>query len=92
VDVPEAKYEVLDGSVIGRTGSINVSMLPRADVISREHCRFHGNAGRCTMEVLKPVNGTYLNNQPLPPGAVVPLSDGDRVTLANTTFVFRVVQ
>ncbi len=83
------RFPVKDGDVAGRGGIVDLGPLPNSNYISREHVRFVFQAGAWYMEVLAKTNKTYVNGKEVAPDISHKLADGDRVTLANTSFIFK---
>ncbi len=82
--------------VLGRSTSMSVS-LPDVDLepygagmagISRRHARLLCRPDGWFLEDLQSTNGTFLNENRLPPGQPVPLSHGDLIRLGQLTMVF----
>jgi len=80
-----------DGSIVGRQGDINITCLDNSSYISRKHVRFFYHEGRWLVEPLSQLNPTYINGIEIPEGNPLTIHDGDKVTLANTPFLFREV-
>jgi pSer/pThr/pTyr-binding forkhead associated (FHA) protein len=80
---------VKDGDILGREGTINVSNLPDAQYISRQHAVFRLFEGRWYLEVLSKTNPTRINNELVPPGARKAINNGDEITIAKTVFIFK---
>ena len=86
---PGFVFEVKDHGIIGRQGDIDVSCLENCLYISRLHARFIYAGGKWHLENLSDTNKTMVNNCRVPKGSRQVLSDGDRITLANSAFVFK---
>ncbi|MFN3762975.1 MAG: FHA domain-containing protein [Anaerolineae bacterium] len=56
--------------------------------ISRRHARLLRRPDGWFLEDLQSTNGTFLNENRLPPGQPVPLSHGDLIRLGQLTMVF----
>lgn len=84
---------ITDGAIIGREGTIDISSLPKSDCISRKHASFIFKDGdwyiRVCTEPKIPKNKTKVNSEIIEPGQLRILKDGDKITLADTTFIFR---
>ncbi|MDH7576948.1 MAG: FHA domain-containing protein [Bacillota bacterium] len=89
---PGFTFEVKDQGIIGRQGDIDVSCLENCDYISRLHARFIYAGGKWYLQNLSDTNKTMVNNFRVPKGSQQVLSDGDRITLANTSFLFKVMK
>ncbi len=88
---PDFKFSVKNGDVAGRGGMVDLGLLPNSNFISREHVRFVWLTGAWYLETLAKTNKTYINGKEIAPGSSHRLVDGDRVTLANTGFIFKEV-
>ena len=74
----------------GRIGRSNTCALPLPSpdrYISREHLEIRCRDGRFSLKVISQVNGCSVNDSPVPPGAAVELSDGDRIQLGDYLLV-----
>jgi pSer/pThr/pTyr-binding forkhead associated (FHA) protein len=82
-------YKVFDGeNTIGRLPSAEIRTSDRDDAVSREHAQILHREGAFGLKPLRESNPTYLNREVVMDGA--PLSDGDEITIGNSTFKFRV--
>ncbi|GFP19883.1 hypothetical protein HKBW3S03_01387 [Candidatus Hakubella thermalkaliphila] len=86
---PNLIIEIKDGDTIGREGDIDVSSLPRSEFISRKHATFILEGSSWHIRDNNSMNGTKINFKKLEPHQVVKLNDGDRISLADTTFIFK---
>ena len=86
---PALTMEIKDGDTIGRGGDINVSSLPRSEFISRKHATFILQKGKWFMRVEGKTNPTSVNLKLINSGGITELSDGDKIILGDTTFIFR---
>lgn len=86
---PNFVVEIKNGYVIGREGDINVTPLPRSGYISRRHATFLREENNWFLKAESKTNPTMVNFKQLNPGEIAPLKDNDRITLADTTFIFR---
>ena len=68
--------------VVGRHSACD-HRIPHPSV-SRRHCAFHLRDGRVWVEDLGSANGTRLNGEPV--GGPRPLTEGDRLELADLSF------
>ncbi|HEC23543.1 MAG TPA: FHA domain-containing protein [Chloroflexi bacterium] len=59
-----------------------------AQTVSRRHCRIFQREGAYFIEDLGSMNGTRVNDEPLHPGHVHRLEDGDRVAVGNVLMTF----
>jgi len=89
LSVPGFKFTVQPNATIGRKGMINVKPLPNSQYISRVHATFVHEAGLWYIRDENSTEGTSVNGIKIAPGIKQPLKDGDQVTLAITTFIFR---
>ncbi|OPY55844.1 MAG: FHA domain protein [Pelotomaculum sp. PtaU1.Bin035] len=88
---PGFAFKVFDQGIIGRQGDIDVSCLENCLYISRLHACFFLAEGKWYLQNLSETNKTMVNNARVPHGFRQVLSDGDRITLANSSFLFRVM-
>jgi hypothetical protein len=86
---PDFAVEIKNGDIIGREGSINVTSFPRSEYISRKHATFIYQGNNWLLKVEGKTNPTMVNFKQLSSGEIAPLKDNDRITLADTTFIFR---
>ncbi|MGH0031475.1 MAG: diguanylate cyclase [Myxococcota bacterium] len=79
------RYDLGDETSIGR-GEDNDVVVPLEDV-SRRHCRITRTAsGGFVVSDLDSTNGTYRNDQQVPPGAAIPLEPGDLLNLGGVIY------
>lgn len=78
-----------DGSVVGRQGDVDITPLNNSISISRKHARFFYQEGQWLLEHLSQSSHTYVNGIKVPAGCPQVVRDGDKITLANTSFLFR---
>ena len=90
VNQPDFVFEIKDGAIIGRDGDIDISSLYNSDYISGKHAAFHFNNGNWYIEDLKSMNGTLVNQVRLQENQKQIIYEGDKITLANVTFIFRI--
>jgi type VI secretion system FHA domain protein len=84
-DQPQA-IQARFGASGGRIGRSNTCALPLPSpdrYISREHLEVRCRDGRYSLKVISKVNGCSVNDNPVPPGAAVELSDGDKIQLGD---------
>ncbi len=86
---PEFVFPVRDDSLVGRQGDVNVSPLERSIYIAREHARFLFRDGKWLLDHLSQTSHTYVNGIEVPGGSPQVIRDGDKITLGNTSFLFR---
>ncbi len=58
-------------------------------LISRIHARFYFKEDCYYIEDLNSSNGTYVNNVPISPHTMTEIHDGDYITLACLTYIFK---
>lgn len=58
-------------------------------LISRIHARFYFKDNAYYIEDLNSSNGTYINSVPISPHAMVEINDGDFITFARLTYIFK---
>jgi FHA domain-containing protein len=78
------------GASGGRIGRSNTCSLPLPSpdrYISREHLEIRCRDGRYSLKVISQVNGCSVNDNPVPPGAAVELSNGDQIQLGDYLLV-----
>jgi pSer/pThr/pTyr-binding forkhead associated (FHA) protein len=86
---PGFAFKVYDQGILGRQGDIDVSCLENCLYISRIHAKFIYAEGKWHLQNLTSTNNTMVNNTRVPQGSRRLLSDGDRITTANISFLFR---
>lgn len=72
---------------------VDLSDCPDAAIISRQHANIHIEAETYYIEDLESSNGTYVNNNSVPPGESQELFAGDVIALGKedkVTFIFKV--
>lgn len=89
VNQKEFVFSVRHMGVVGREGDINVSCLENSNYISRKHAMFFFSGAGWQLEVLTDTNPTYINGVLVPKGFKHSIKDGDKITLANSSFIFR---
>ena len=78
------------GASGGRIGRSNTCSLPLPSpdrYISREHLEIRCRDGRYSLKVISRVNGCSVNDNAVPPGSAVELSNGDRIQLGDYLLV-----
>jgi len=88
---PEFVFQLQDGFIIGRQGEADISPLEKSIYISGKHARFTYREGRWLIEHLSGTNATYVNGVKVITGNLQEIHDEDKITLANTSFLFREV-
>jgi CRP-like cAMP-binding protein len=90
---PVLKAESLIGrfdSVTGQSPEIDLTHEDNTRNISRRHARLVLRDGEFLVaEEIGTMNGTYVNGQRLTTGVLMPLKDGDELTLCRLGLVFR---
>lgn len=86
----EIDLTVRPDSVIGRATGEHVSILGNFDTISGTHARIEFRNNIWYVVDLGSTNGTYVNDNPVPPQQPVPLSEGTIVVFADVEFVVRI--
>jgi hypothetical protein len=81
-----ARYPLREEIRIGRDPG-NDLVLPTKS-ISREHARLTSVNGRWFVEDRGSYNGTLLNGTRIPPGSLLPLRHGDRVSIGPLTVIY----
>jgi pSer/pThr/pTyr-binding forkhead associated (FHA) protein len=90
MDVPALTFHVSPGVTVGRGGEVDLSSVPRSDYISQRHARIDVENDAWCLEDLGSPNRSYVNGRPVPEHQKTGIADGDTITLANSSFVFRV--
>ncbi len=91
VEPPGLRFRLAGGDTVGRGAGVDLSPLPRSAYISRRHARFICEGGRWYVEDLGSTGGTFIAGVRLTPGVRHELIDGGAVTLANSSFTFRLL-
>lgn len=73
---------VRDGDVVGRQG-MGAENLKNFKTVSRKHARFSKDGGRWFIEDLNSTNGTFVNDQLVPPNQKREINDGDTIKLSS---------
>jgi len=71
---------------------LDLSGVPDAEIISRQHAMIHIEAEKYYIEDLGSSNGSYVNNAPVAKGERLEISSGDVIALGKddkVTFIFR---
>jgi len=71
-------------ATLGRTDECEIQLADPA--ASRTHAKIHNDGGQFTLTDLGSTNGTMVNSAPIKSWV---LSEGDRITIGQTTFEFR---
>ena len=79
---------VKDGDVVGRQG-VGAENLKSFKTVSRRHARFFKEEGKWFVEDLNSTNGTFVNDEPVPPNQKREINDGDTIKLSSQA-IFRV--
>ena len=91
VEPPGLRFRLAGSDTVGRGAGVDLSPLPRSAYISRRHARFICEGGRWYVEDLGSTGGTFIAGVRLTPGVRHELIDGGAVTLANSSFTFRLL-
>lgn len=78
--------------VIGKNPELADGVIDFNNAVSRKHCCIDCIDDQYTVTDLRSSNGTYVNEVRAEPCIPVSIADGDVLTLANCTFVFRTVK
>jgi len=79
---PERTFEIKTTVVrIGRVREPDNDLTIEHGWVSRKHARIYCDRLPYRIQDLRSRNGTSLNDAPLPPGEIVPLSDGDIIAI-----------
>jgi pSer/pThr/pTyr-binding forkhead associated (FHA) protein len=81
-------------TVVGRAGAADGLEIEINDqTTSSNHCVFHADAGTRTVSIedTNSTNGTFVNDERLPPNGRRDLRDGDRVRLGAFNTVVKVI-
>lgn len=89
LSAPGFKFTVQPNVTIGRQGIINIKPVPNSDYISRIHAIFLFENGLWLLRDENSTSGTFVNGIKLIPNIKQPIKNGDQITFANTTFIFR---
>jgi FHA domain-containing protein len=76
-----------NGGRIGRSNSCALPLPSPDRYISREHLEIRCRDGRYSLKVISKVNGCSVNDNAVPPGAAVELSNGDKIQLGDYLLV-----
>ncbi|WP_040766480.1 BTAD domain-containing putative transcriptional regulator [Tsukamurella sp. 1534] len=93
---PRGVLTAPDGTEHEVHGEVRLGRLPDNDVsiddtkVSREHAVITGSVSGFSVRDLQSSNGTFVGERRV--SGLLPLSDGDALTLGRTTFHFRVVE
>lgn len=87
---PGFSFEILPEQIAGRGAAVDLTMLAGSDYISGQHAQFMLLDGQWQIKALSRTNGTLINQILLPVDETCPVNEGDRITLANSTFIFRI--
>ncbi|AFY61273.1 FHA domain-containing protein [Synechococcus sp. PCC 6312] len=74
--------------------NIDLSGFPNSEIVSRIHADLCLDGETILLEDVGSANGTYVNNQPLPPGNRYSLKNGDRIAFGKgdlVTFIFQIM-
>ena len=74
-----------DVTVLGRSAQVDIS-IPSDGNCSRKHCQIRKWAGKFMLEDLESHNGTFVNGEKV---KTHELSDGDLISIGDTTVLFK---
>ncbi len=88
-DTPQAVTLVIEGDeyTVGKNPQMVQGVLEFSRTISRRHCKFIQEQGKCFLMDLGSANGTFVNGERLKPEERREVFSGDKIQLANSTFV-----
>ncbi|MDR9403344.1 MAG: FHA domain-containing protein [Halothece sp. Uz-M2-17] len=93
ITLPENQTQIMLGKPNNNNPpDVDLSSLPDAEIISRQHATIHIEAETYYIEDLGSSNGTYINNTPVPRGERQEISGGDLLALGKedkVTFIFK---
>jgi pSer/pThr/pTyr-binding forkhead associated (FHA) protein len=72
---------------IGKERSKVNYVIPDNGTISRQHAKITQRGGQFFVTDLRATNFTFVNDKKIAPGTEVPLSNGDRIRLADEEFI-----
>ena len=75
-----------DEYLVGRKASAVDGLITGSNLVGRVHCKISRNGYGFIVTDLQSTNGTYVNGEKIRPNESAPLSDGDRLRLANIEF------
>ena len=73
----------VNGGRIGRSNTCSLPLPSPDRYISREHLEIRCRDGKYSLKVISKVNGCSVNDNAVPPGAAVELSNGDKIQLGD---------
>ncbi len=76
-----------NGGRIGRSNTCSLPLPSPDRYISREHLEIRCRDGKYSLKVISKVNGCSVNDNAVPPGAAVELSNGDKIQLGDYLLV-----
>jgi hypothetical protein len=86
---PHLLIEVTGSGNLGRGAETDLSCIPRAEHISRHHAQIVRQGGGHKIVAFSSTSGTFVQGRKIEPNQPTPISDGTKITLGNSTFVFR---
>lgn len=93
MEVPENKATILLGKPNNTNPpDVDLSELPNAEIVSRQHAYIHLEADNYYIEDLGSSNGTYVNNASVGKGERMAIASGDIIALGKedkVTFIFK---
>ncbi len=76
-----------NGGRIGRSNTCSLPLPSPDRYISREHLEIRCRDGKYSLKVISKVNGCSVNDNAVPPGSAVELSNGDKIQLGDYLLV-----
>jgi len=73
----------VNGGRIGRSNTCSLPLPSPDRYISREHLEIRCRDGKYSLKVISKVNGCSVNDNAVPPGAAVELSNGDKIQIGD---------
>ena len=67
----------------------NVDMVISHPMISRIHSKIYYKENHYYIEDMNSSNGTYINNELIPPHTLTEISPGDHITFSHLTYIFQ---
>jgi serine phosphatase RsbU (regulator of sigma subunit) len=77
-----------DRILLGRNANCDIIFPANDFAVSREHACILRQGGKYFLEDLKSRNGTFLNNQPVPVDARLPLKENDKIRICDFQYSF----
>lgn len=77
---------------IGKSVQNNEYSMPEIKTVSRSHATIEASDDRYFIMDMGSTNGTFVNDQEIPANTRTEIGHGDRIRLANETFIFEITQ